>query len=394
MLSAHFIGPESGFIWDKIFDQVKSCIPDFDCDGRVTHMDMEKSIGISFSKHNARAEKFYDERHVAKNMIPHLGSERATAPRLYAKAMRAPSTEETDAIVASFGPNATAYLSKYPKSELFTLYSRIVDSIITSQGAEAAMHAALVNKIRCVEPTAMLHAMANTQRLKLAKNKSMAAGCTAAVPPRVEERIAVIIIAAKKYPSPVPVEGTNQMEWDVLSLANPALRRRVVLSQFRNTPPQCCAYSQTGSGFPCNHGAAVILEKHGAANMHKFISKRHLTGVWKEMYEGLEFRMPQQHEVDAVMLEAQKKVDSGEYLRNPKALPPPRGRPHKDAGARKKTWYETGTTKNKTKPRMCRLCTELGHDRRTCPLRQPGPDEGAEGGAEAPWGSPMGGDDA
>ena len=73
MLSAHFIGPESGFIWDKIFDQVKSCIPDFDCDGRVTHMDMEKSIGISFSKHNARAEKFYDERHVAKNMIPHLG---------------------------------------------------------------------------------------------------------------------------------------------------------------------------------------------------------------------------------------------------------------------------------------------------------------------------------
>ena len=112
------------------------------------------------------------------------------------------------------------------------------------------------------------------------------------------------------------------------------------------------------------------------------------------MYEGLEFRMPQQHEVDAVMLEMQKKVDSGEYLRNPKALPPPRGRPRKDAGARKKTCYETGTTKNKTKPRMCRLSTELGHDRRRCPLRQPGPDEGAEGGAEAPWGSPMGGDDA
>ena len=242
--------------------------------------------------------------------------------------MRAPSTEETDAIVASFGPNATAYLSKYPKSELFTSYSRIVDSIITSQGAEAAMNGALVNKIRCVEPTAMLHAMANTQRLKLAKNKSMAAGCTAAVPPRVEERIAVIIIAAKKYPSPVPVEGTNQMEWDVLSLANTALRRRVVLSQFRNTPPQCCAYSQTGSGFPCNHGAAVILEKHGAANMHKFISKRHLTGVWKEMYEeGLEFKVPQQHEVDAVMLEAQKKWILGSTYATPRPFPHQGGAP-------------------------------------------------------------------
>ena len=190
------------------------------------------------------------------------------------------------------------------------------------------MNGALVNKIRCVEPTAMLHAMANTQRLKLAKNKSMAAGCTAAVPPRVEERIAVIIIAAKKYPSPVPVEGTNQMEWDVLSLANTALRRRVVLSQFRNTPPQCCAYSQTGSGFPCNHGAAVILEKHGAANMHKFISKRHLTGVWKEMYEeGLEFKVPQQHEVDAVMLEAQKKWILGSTYATPRPFPHQGGAP-------------------------------------------------------------------
>ena len=80
-------------------------------------------------------------------------AEKATGPALYSRAVRAPSTLEVDLLKASYGPAQKLYLSKYPDSELYRAYSPgLADNIVTSQGAESSMNAALTNKIRRVEP--------------------------------------------------------------------------------------------------------------------------------------------------------------------------------------------------------------------------------------------------
>ena len=136
-----------------------------------------------------------------------------------------------------------------------------------------------------------------------------------------------------------------------------------------NTPPACCAWSLV-SGIPCYHGAAVILQNHGAANMYKFVEPRYLSVHWKAMYAQATFELPAQHVFDGIMLEAKQRVLSGDCLQMPKALPPPRGRPVTSTGERNQTWYEQGTAKPKKRVYLCSLCHRKGHKREKCELRQ------------------------
>jgi hypothetical protein len=54
----------------------------------------------------------------------------------------------------------------------------------------------------------------------------------------------------------------------------------------------------------------------------------------------------------------------------PKAIPPPRGRPVKNAGKRRKAWYEEGPHAKKKRVYTCGLCRGPDHQRKDCPLQQ------------------------
>ena len=138
------------------------------------------------------------------------------------------------------------------------------------------------------------------------------------------------------------------------------------MSQLPNTPPSCCAWSLV-DGMPCDHGIVVAVQNRGATNLQKFIAVRYLSAAWKHMYADATFKL---HVLDGVMIEVKQRVLSGEYLHLPKALPPPRGRPVKNAGLRKQGWYEHGATKPKTRVYLCSLCNLKGHTRDKCELRQ------------------------
>ena len=157
--------------------------------------------------------------------------------------------------------------------------------------------------------------------------------------------------------------------FEVGSLRDATKKYRVRLSPHPHTPPECCAWAQV-DGMPCNHGVAVVLRYNGAANLNKFIHARYLSKTWRDMYAEAEFELPAQHVLDQVMLEAKQRVLSGEYLHLPKALPPPRGRPVKNAGLRMQGWYEQGATKPKKRGYLCSLCNLQGHTRENCELRQ------------------------
>jgi len=62
-------------------------------------------------------------------------------------------------------------------------------------------------------------------------------------------------------------------------------------------------------------------------------------------------------------------VLSGDYLHQPKAIPPRRGRTVTDAGTRKQAWYEQGAAKT-TRVYLCSLCKCAGHTRDKFELRQ------------------------
>jgi hypothetical protein len=172
VVCGHGIGTECKDEWGPRFAAAAE-ISGFDVPGRVTIFDQEKSIGAAYAEHMHFSRKFCDESHVLKNMAPHLGpEEKRTGPAAYKKALHAPSKFEVDFIKSTYGQRTREYLSKYPDEELYQAYSSgLQDNILTSQGAESSMNAALSNKIRCVEPMAMLKIIVEKQCSKFNKAK-------------------------------------------------------------------------------------------------------------------------------------------------------------------------------------------------------------------------------
>lgn len=71
-----------------------------------------------------------------------------------------------------------------------------------------------------------------------------------------------------------------------------------------------------------------------------------------------------------VLRTAKLQADSGQNLSTPIALPPPIGRPVKEAGHRRKAWYERGPDGNKKRIYQCWLYRLEGHIALNCELRQ------------------------
>jgi hypothetical protein len=172
LVAGHGIAPGGGGEWRIRFAEA-AAIPGFDVPGRTTIVDLEKGLDTAHDEEIHHGSKFNDERHVLKNMLKKLGpKEKATGPALFSRALWAPSPLEVDLITASYGPQQKAYLGKFPKEEPYRAYSPgLEDTIVTSQGAESAMNAALTNKIRRVEPTAMLKLIAESQGRKFNAQK-------------------------------------------------------------------------------------------------------------------------------------------------------------------------------------------------------------------------------
>jgi hypothetical protein len=118
------------------------------------------------------------------------------------------------------------------------------------------------------------------------------------------------------------------------------------LSQQWRPPPRrssCCAYAERfDRNYPCFHGAAAIVGKHGAPRLHLFIAKWNLTSTWKAQCCNATFAMPSTADVASVLEVACRSVATGTATNAPVALPAPRGRPVKDAGTRRKSWNEQG----------------------------------------------------
>jgi hypothetical protein len=369
IVAMHDIDNESSETWSDACKAAAS-VSGFDRQGRTLMVDMEKGCGSAISSAFRYTERFLDERHVVKNSSPHLGNERATGLLLYKRALRAPSKARVDDLVQQYGPRQKDYMDKYKLSELYKAYSGLEDLVVTSQGAESSMNAALKNNIRNVEPMAALQNIVMSQFNKFNRVKKEAMSCLSMVPPRIEALLAGLVLKAQAYPSVVPVAGTDFMRWAVRSLSNPAIVRQVVMPTEPQTVPKCCDYSKDGTGFPCLHGVAAIIQKHGVVNVYKFIDKKHLTAAWQDVYRGVEYNLPPQDEVDTVLREAKKKVLAGTAVQIPKALPPPRGRPPANAGIRKADWPEKGAAHGKKRAYTCGLCGRAGHTRDKCSLQQ------------------------
>lgn len=367
---AHFVGAECHQYWSNVFRACKN-IDGFDIPDRTVVVDQEKSIDTSFKEIFSHAKMFLDPMHVKKNMGSKLGRFKASGISYYEQALRAPSKEEVDRIIEYYSDEQKTYLKSFEKPELYTAYSNLQDNVESSQSAESQMRSSIRNQIRTVEPQQMLVNLVLTQRSNFWKRKADALKTNKPVPPRVEAQIATLIQRSRVYQNTVNfVDGSDLMEATVKSYTNGSQSRLVRLSIEKQKVPSCCAYSKVKNGYPCLHGMAVLTEKHGRTNIHNFIDKRHLSMKWKDQYENVSFDLPTQADVDRIMVHAKVIVAKGENVRIPKALPPPRGRPVKGAGKRKKGWYERGPEAAKRRAYGCALCHQDDHNRLQCPLAQ------------------------
>lgn len=167
------------------------------------------------------------------------------------------------------------------------------------------------------------------------------------------------------------------MEATVRSQTDGSVLCRVVLRDTPQSPSLCCSHAQKGTGFSCVHGIAVLSEKFGVNNLHKFVAERHFTKTWRKEYENCTFQLPRQARVDEVIRSAKKLVGSGKNVHVPKATPTPRGRPAKNAGKRQKGWYEKGPETRKKLSYSCSLCRLEDYLSTGCQLRQLFDDESA-----------------
>ena len=234
------------------------------------------------------------------------------------------------------------------------------------------MCASLRNAIRTVEPQKMIHNIVNSYRRRFLANSHAASTCEFPVPPRVQAIIAELIHHARYYqPSVKWVDHTNMVEAKVQSRSDPTLWRRVIFSNEPQTPPSCCLHSTNGSSFPCWHGVAAIIVKHGEASVHKFVSPRHLTSNWRQDYDDISFQVPTETDLEHARQAAHIAINTGGNTLLPVAISPPRGRPPKDASKRLISWYQDGFKDGKKKRKYtCSLCEAEGHTFRNCPLRQ------------------------
>jgi len=133
---------------------------------------MEKSLGNAHDESFEHSSKFFDERHVKKNMIPNIDpKEKATGPERYSHALRAPSVAHVEEIKATYGPNQKKYLDKFKDEELYTAFTTRKGLSDTSKGAESAMSAALANVIRKSDPMVMVKRIAESEAKKFNAKK-------------------------------------------------------------------------------------------------------------------------------------------------------------------------------------------------------------------------------
>ena len=366
----HKAGNEDKLMWKQVF-RLAAGIVGFNEDGSVCMVDMEKGISGALEEESSKTTPFYDQHHVIKNMNKEVGgTEKPNASRLYKLALYAGSEAQVTALKAEFGPKQKEYLGKFKDAQLYSACAGLKDSIYSSQGPESQNGADLKNKIRNVEPTKMVHLKMEKIKQTFDENKRAAERHDKPVPPRVEKRLAQIIKKGKLYLPSLRWESNEKKVCTVASFGNTSTnRRRVVFKGFGNAP-DCCAYAGK-DGLPCYHGMAAIIDKHGESQAWKFLAEYHLTTWWQEQYRDVEMELPSQADVDAVYAQAKALVLAGENLEIPKALNPPRGRPCKDAGKRKKNYYEQGPGGARaTRTYTCSLCGLPGHTRRNCVLAQ------------------------
>ena len=72
IVKGHTVGTECHDEWLRVFGAAAD-VPGVDVSGRSVSADMEKSLGNAHDETMKHSSKFYDERHVKKNMIPNLG---------------------------------------------------------------------------------------------------------------------------------------------------------------------------------------------------------------------------------------------------------------------------------------------------------------------------------
>lgn len=91
---------------------------------------------------------------------------------------------------------------------------------------------------------------------------------------------------------------------------------------------------------------------------------------WRKKYENIPFSIQPQPTIDDVILEVKKFVLSGSNFQVPIELNSPRGRPVKNAGKRKKGWYERGPITRKIRSYSWYLCHLEGQTASQCDFRQ------------------------
>lgn len=371
IVTTHSAAAEGTRTWGPVKKSLRN-LSNFDVEGRVLGVDMEKSIGILFESCEY-ASGLFDPRHVVKNLLPAVPKhQKATCKKEYEAALYAPSKARVAEAKSKMSSGTAAFMDRYPDHQLYKACAGLQDDVVSSQASECINMADLQTNVRSVEPVTMLHnALAAAQR-RFRRAQTAAETCTKPVPPRVEEKLAKLALKAEMYTGKVTwIEGSGRMEAQVQSLTGG--RPRVVqMPTNPQTPPSCCSYStEDDKNFPCYHAAAAIIDKHGVSSLHKFVSERNTTSTWKLQYEGLDFKLPSTADYEDVLLRAKMLVEEGRGAHRAHALLPPRGRPSGNTGTRHKSWFEQGPGGAVRKRKYaCKLCGDPGHVRNNCRLRQ------------------------
>lgn len=93
--------------------------------------------------------------------------EKSNGIKFYQNSLHTLSTVEVDSIKHEYGPNKRQYLSRFQYIEQYYAYSRLKQHIQKIQGYEGQIFFSFRNKIRGVQPQAILKIIVDVQRTGL-----------------------------------------------------------------------------------------------------------------------------------------------------------------------------------------------------------------------------------
>ena len=365
-----FVGNESEEAHVVLNEATRDGNAGFDHRLTTDNSDADKGGAAGFKKVFKSANQRLDYLHRVNTIseTPAANGGGAVGVEFYKKAFGARSLTLLAAVKSTMPPKTASLLGKVPDPQQYPVAAADGGATGNTSSSPSESWNCAALKARSCHFAGAVRELVHAEGARYASSKAAATACEALLPRRIHDEHAGAALAASR----ISIANVVFLDADkhvalVPTCTDPTKMARVDLREVKNGGPAACdRLCMVLKKIPCPH-VHVAAVKAGV-DLLSITSPDLKTALWKQQYEGMDFPLPSNAQI-----EAHADLYDESICLHP-ALKRPKGRP-------KSTKRKAGYMEKQGKKRIftCQVCYKAGHTKKTCPNR-------ANPGGPAPWG--------